>query len=144
MTHRGNATVAEPLFISQAKLESWVEQGKVTFEDGVLTLLAEKASYVMAPAVRVLALVAGQDATGLVGQTRTLASLTALGAEAYSGSLLLGETAYQCEEGFVSTEAPAAAPAPPSAPAAAAPAAPAAPATTSDADLLTDFLLKHL
>jgi hypothetical protein len=128
--------VSEPLFVNQQKLESWIEEGEVTFEDNVLTILAEQKSYVLAPAVKVLGLLDGEDSAGLVGRTWAVADIEAKGGEHYRDSVILGETAYQCEEGFVGTRTQE--------PAAAAPAAQPSGEEQSDADLLTEFLLKHL
>ena len=99
-----------------------------------------------------LVMAATEDTVGLVGQELTLERVGELGYEHYQDSLIVGETAYQCEEGFLGTleGGPAQAAAPAAVPAAAPVAAPAAKAesskdqTESDADLLTDFLLKHL
>ncbi len=141
MTPMENATVPEPLFIAQGKLEAWMEKGEVRFEDNQLTLLAEQVTYDLAPALRVMAVIDGQDAAGLVGTVRRLDEIAALGAEHYRDSLLLGNTAYQCEEGFVGVrQAVSVAPAVQGA----APAPTPVEAPKSDADLLTDFLLKHL
>lgn len=128
--------MSEPLFINQQKLESLIEEGKVTFEDNVLTILAEQKSYTLAPAVKVLGLLDGEDSAGLVGQIWAVAEIEAKGGEHYRDSVILGETAYQCEEGFAGTQAPG--------PGDAAPAAQPAGEEQSDADLLTEFLLKHL
>ena len=140
MMHVEIATVADPLFLSQAKLESWVEDGKVTFQDNVLTLLAEQVSYELAPAVKVVGLLDGADTAGLVGRVCALTELAGMAAEHYRDSLILGDTAYQCEEGFVGTEQ---APAPP-ARRDPTPAPVEQPVEKSDMDLLTDFLLKNL
>ncbi|MEE8410474.1 MAG: hypothetical protein V3T05_12785 [Myxococcota bacterium] len=143
--------MAEPLFISQQELEIWVEEGKVSLEDNVLTLLAEGASYQVVPAVRILGLLDGQDAAGLVGTTQSVADLEAMGAEHFRDSLILGDTAYQCDEGFLGTPSAGAAMTP--APEGQTPDPASAEATDaggpkdhteSDAELLTAFLLKHL
>jgi hypothetical protein len=166
--------VGEPLFVSQSKLESWIDAGEVTFEDNLLTLLARKRSYQLAPASRISKIIDGKDDHGLLGRVLTERDYDAVGAEHYPGTLIVGDTGYECEEGFIGTEhgitvqgppPPAKAAAEPirSAPPAAhvAPAkarpeatptptpAPAAveggaEATQADTDMLVDFLLKHL
>jgi hypothetical protein len=138
--------VAEPLFISHTKLEAWIDAGEVTFVDDVLTILAQQRSYTLAPAARVTKLIDGKDTHGLMGRVLAKADIEALGAEHFPGTLILGDTGFECEEGFVGTEKLAAAAEPvlslpehaPQLPAA----APAEP--QSDMDLLADFLLKHL
>ena len=142
--------MAERLFISQVKLETWIEEGKVTFEDNLLTLLAEKVAYRLEPAARISSVLDGQDTRALVGKALTVAELTAMGVEHYHDSAIAGDTAYQCEEGFMGTaqaaiplaEAPVVTPAPP---VPAPPAAIPAPADEeSAADLLAAFMLKHM
>jgi hypothetical protein len=129
-----NATMAERLFISQTKLEAWVNDGKVTFEDNVLTILAEKAAYRLEPAAHITTLLDGQDTAKLVGQTWTIADLENLGAEYYRDSVILRDTAYQCEEGFVGTQQRRDPTPPPI----------QAHQPQTDVDLLADFLLKNL
>ncbi len=144
----GEGNVADRLFIAQSKLEAWIDGGEVTFDDGVLTLLAEKATYKVEPAVRILSLIDGADAHRLLGRTVTLAELQKLGAEHYSGSVILGEVGYECEDGFVGVQERrepevVAAPAVPLAVTAGRPAE-VAEAEASDTDMLVDFLLKNL
>jgi len=95
--------VAERLFILQQKLESWIEEGAVTFDNNLLTLLAEKLSYTVEPAVRILSVIDGQDNDGLCGQALTVAEIVAKKGEHYRDSVIFGDTAYQCEEGFIGT-----------------------------------------
>jgi hypothetical protein len=145
---RRRQSVAAPLFVSQAKLEAWIDKGDVTFVDDVLTILAQQRSFTLAPAARVTKLIDGQDTHGLIGRVLTKADMEGLKAEHFPGTLILGDTGFECEEGFVGTEklAAAAEPAlslPEHAPPPAAPAAAAAD-PQSDMDLLADFLLKHL
>ncbi|MBI5507557.1 MAG: hypothetical protein HY903_02270 [Deltaproteobacteria bacterium] len=123
--------MAERLFVPQQKLEAWLEAREVTFDDNILVLLKEKLAYTLEPAVRVVSLIDGTDHQEILGKTLTVAEVTALKGEHYRASVILGDTAYQCEEGFVGTasitkEAPAATPTPA---AKAAPAARAAPTT---------------
>lgn len=131
-----------PLFISQSKLEGWIDDGEVTFDDGILTLLAQRRSYRLVPAVQVSLLLDGEDTQSLVGKILALDELAKLGAEHYPRSVLLGETAYECVDGFLGVEPPIATP--PSAAVAPPPAATVAAAEKSDTELLVDFLLKHL
>mgnify|MGYP000060703561 CR=1 FL=1 len=79
MMRVGKATVSESLFISQAKLEEWVGDGKVTFEDNILTILEKQASYELAPAVKILTVLDGEDIAGLLGHVRTLTKLNEIG-----------------------------------------------------------------
>lgn len=129
--------MSEPLFVSQPTLEAWVETGKVRFEDNLLTLLADQATYELVPAVRILGLLDGDDLAGLVGQLQTGEELAAIGAEQYRDSVILGDTAYQCEEGFVGTKQGGTKRSEPTVEL-------SAEGERSDMDLLTEFMLKNL
>jgi len=93
--------VNDKLFIPQTVLYRWVDTGKVTFDNSILTLLAEKKAYTVTPAVRFMSLVAGDDALGLLTKVRTLSKLKDLGAEHLSDSVILGDNAYEVQEGFI-------------------------------------------
>lgn len=93
--------MTEPLFVAQQKLEEWIEEGSVTFQDNILTLLAHNASYAMVAAVKITLVLDGEDHAGLLGKVWTLDDLQARGAETMYDSVILGETAYQGEPGFV-------------------------------------------
>lgn len=129
--------MGDPLFISQDKLEGWLAEGDVTFGDNVLAFPKEGRSYHLDPAVRITLLLDGTDVAGLVGQVCPHAELVARGAEIYRSSIILGDAAYECEEGYLGTPEPVIATS-----------SEATPASTteqpSDMDLLTDFLLKNL
>jgi hypothetical protein len=133
------------LFVSQAMLDSWAGQGKIDFVGNVMTLLAGDGrgrSYALDPAVRFLALLGAEtDPHQLLRKVKSMAQLRELGAEAVDSSVVLGDVAYEVEQGFLAEmsalqaaasarpepvrapvpgPAPAAAPAPP-------PSAPASP-----------------
>jgi len=155
--------VNDKLFIPQSVLDNWVESGKVVFNDNVLTLTRENKAYTLTSAVRFLKLIDGDDKAKLLGRLRTIEKLTELGAEHMSDSVILGDTAYEVQEGFIAvvladeqvasaaeTALPAVVPPPPAAaqeqPATAAMQMTATPATEGeqDAELLTKFLLNNL
>jgi hypothetical protein len=136
------------LFVAQAMLDSWAEQGMIDFVGNVMTLLAGEGkgrSYALDPAVRFMKVLgADADPNQLLRKVKSLAQLRELGAEAVDSSVILGDVAYEVEPGFLAemsalqaaaaarVEAPRAAPAAPAAPAAAPP-APAAPAIRAPA-----------
>ncbi|MBN1960067.1 MAG: hypothetical protein JW841_03910 [Deltaproteobacteria bacterium] len=93
--------MSERLFISQSQLEGFVEQGEATFENDILTSLAEQRSHKLAPAVRVLSLIDGQDQLQLIGKIITINELNSLKVEHYTGTIISGDTGYECEEGYV-------------------------------------------
>jgi hypothetical protein len=71
----------DKLFISQDVLESWVDAGKVTFKDRVLTIVANQRSYTLAPALRFLSLLDGEDTGKLLGKIRLVDQVRTLGGE---------------------------------------------------------------
>jgi hypothetical protein len=93
--------VNDKLFIPQAVLDKWVESGKVVFNDNHLTLPSEKKTYTLTSAVRFMSLLDGEDKAKLLGRLRTIEKLNEIGAEHMSDSVILGDTAYQVQEGFI-------------------------------------------
>jgi hypothetical protein len=168
--------VNDKLFIPQSVLDNWVESGKVVFNDNVLTLTRENKAYTLTSAVRFLKLIDGDDKAKLLGRLRTIEKLTELGAEHMSDSVILGDTAYEVQEGFIAvvladeqvasaaeTALPAVVPPPPEPAKVTPPAAltqapmppnspppvemtatPGTEGSSTDADLLTKFLLNNL
>lgn len=140
--------MADPPFFNQLMLEQWIEDGEVLFENDTLTIFEQNVSYRLVPAVRVTGLIDGEDSAGLVGRVLAIAQAQAQGAEHVQGSLLLGDTAYTCDDGFIPDVAVVAAPETPAA--APTPVLPEAePARVGSSlgepeDMLADFLLKHL
>jgi hypothetical protein len=93
------------LFVSQAMLETWAEQGKIGFAGNVLTLLAGEGkgrSYALDPAVRFLKVLgADEDPHGLVHKVKSCAQLREMGAEPVDDSCILGDAAYEVQPGFL-------------------------------------------
>jgi len=122
------------LFVSQAMLDSWAEQGKIDFVGNVMTLLVGEGkgrSYALDPAVRFISLLgADADPHQLLRKVKSIAQLRELGGEAVDASVILGDVAYEVEQGFLAemSALQAAASARPAAAPAVAPAAPGAPA----------------
>lgn len=93
--------MADYLFVPHNVLDRWSEQGRVAVDGTILTLLSEKRSFALSSAVRFLKLEAGEDQAGLLHKVKTTEALKALGAEHYRESVLLGDAAYQVQEGFL-------------------------------------------
>jgi hypothetical protein len=93
------------LFVSQAMLETWAEQGRIEFTGNVMTLLAGDGrgrTYALEPAVRFLNVVgADQDPHGLVHKVKSVSQLREMGAEPVDDSCILGDTAYEVQPGFL-------------------------------------------
>jgi hypothetical protein len=97
------------LFVSQAMLDSWAEQGKIDFVGNVMTLLAGEGrgrSYALDPAVRFLKLLGeGQDAKGLVHKVKSVAQVKDIGGEPVGDSCIVGDVAYEVQPGFLAEAA---------------------------------------
>ena len=90
------------LFISQGRIDRWLDEGKVRLEGEVMVLPALNKSFRIRPAVHFVRCVSGaEDPHGLIGRVKTQEQLADLHAEQYANSVLVGETAYDCEAGFV-------------------------------------------
>jgi hypothetical protein len=147
------------LFVSQALLDTWAEQGRIDFSGNVMTLLSGEGkgrSYALEPAVRFLKVVgADDDPHQLLAKVKPLAQLREMGAEAVSDSVVLGEVAYEAEPGFLAEVAAVqAAVSAPRAEAAGSPEGPAEPRVAGpardaeerrrEAEALARFLLENL
>ncbi len=93
------------LFVSQALLDTWAGQGRIGLDGATLELLSGDGRgrrYALEPAVRFLRVAdGGEDPEGLVARVKTLAQVQAIGGEAMAGSVVLGNLAYDVEEGFL-------------------------------------------
>ena len=90
------------LFISQGRIDRWLDEGKVLLEGEIMSLPALGRSFRLKAAVHFTRIVSDEvDRHLLVGRVKTRDQLAALGAECYANSVLLGESAYECETGFV-------------------------------------------
>jgi hypothetical protein len=117
------------LFVSQAMLDSWAEQGKIDFVGNVMTVLAgggEGRSYALEPAVRFMKVLGEEkDAHALLHKVKSVSHLKEMGADPAGDSCILGDVAYEVQPGFLAEAAAVkaaataqpASPAPPRAPA---------------------------
>jgi hypothetical protein len=115
------------LFLPQTTLEEWALAEQADVREGKLVITGESGSYPVSGAVHFKLVVSGEDGQGLIGKVKTPDQLERIGAEQMMESVLLGETAYEVEQGYLVTtpdvvEAPKAA--------------------QTDADLLAAFLLE--
>lgn len=95
------------VFLSNEMLQQWSDQGKVKLEDTVLTLLAEKRTVALTPAVRFTSMIDGTDEQNkLLGKVKTKAQLDEIGAEHYMDSVIIGDVGYTVVEGFLGDLAP--------------------------------------
>ena len=96
------------LFLPQKTLKEWALAEKADLVDGKLVVKEGKTSHPVAPAVHFSKLVSGEDAQGLLGRVKTSTQLTALNAEHFADSCIIGEAAYEVVEGYITeVQAPA-------------------------------------
>src|SRR5205823_10323915 len=93
--------MADYLFVPQSVLDRWSEQGRIEVDGNVLTILGEHKSFALTPAVRFIKMEAGDDNAGLLAKVKTTDALKQMGAEHYMESVILGESAYQVQQGFL-------------------------------------------
>lgn len=122
------------LFLPQQTLEDWALADQADLADGQLVVKDPRSTHPLSAAVHFTKLASGEDTQGLLGRVKTLEALQALGAEHFSGSCILGETAYEVVDGFLTEVQP---------PAAAKPEAKKKP-SSPEADLLAAFILDKL
>ncbi len=93
------------LFVSQAMLDAWAEQGKIDFVGNVMTLLqgdGRGRRYALEPAVRFLKVLGAEaDPNALLTKVKPVSQLREMGAEQVEGSVVLGDLAYEVEPGFL-------------------------------------------
>ncbi len=97
------------LFLPHKTLEEWSLSDRADLYDGQLLVKEGKSTHPVAPAVHFSKIVSGEDTNGLLGRVKTTAQLAALHAEHFADSCLIGESAYEVVEGYV-TEVIAVAP----------------------------------
>ena len=93
---------ANRLFFSQEAVDRWLAEGRIGLEGEVLGLLPDGPSFMLSSAVLFgNEVAAGSDAPGLCGKVKTLPDVAALSGEHASGSVVLGDYAYEVVEGFL-------------------------------------------
>lgn len=93
--------MADHLFVPQSVLDRWSEQGRIQVDGNVLVILGEQKSFALTSAVRFMKMEAGDDRAGLLAKVKTTDALKQMGAEHYMDSVILGESAYQVQQGFL-------------------------------------------
>ena len=89
-------------FIPQETIDSWLSVERVNLEGEMLQLPGDGLVLRLVPGCYFMNVQAGSDQPfNLLGKVKTKAAVCALGAEVYMNSVILGETAYEVEVGFV-------------------------------------------
>ena len=129
------------LFVPQQLLDVWLSEERVEVQGEVMITRPEAQRFQLLTAVLFKAEVTGTpDAHDLVGKVKDVEQLAVMGAEHYAESVILGDNAYECVEGFTGTPAEAESVPTGSSLADATMAALGEPASTGEMDLLARFL----
>jgi hypothetical protein len=96
------------LFIAHEALDVWVADGRAEIDAEGLVDHETSRRFALTEAVRFLEEVTGApDAPGLVGKVKSLAQVAEMGGEHMADSVILGETAYRVQPGFMGVLRPA-------------------------------------
>ena len=90
------------VFIPQRIVDAWVTADKVELSGEVMTFRGPALALRVVPGYYFDHAAGGSDeGHKLLGRVKAKAAIAAMGAEAYMDSVILGETAYEVEVGFV-------------------------------------------
>jgi hypothetical protein len=90
------------IFIPQDVVDRWVTADKVELSGEILTFSASALAMRMIPGYYFDHVAGGSDeGHNLLGRAKMKAVIEAMGAEVYMNSVILGETAYEVEVGFL-------------------------------------------
>lgn len=89
------------LFISQDQLDQLSADEVAVVDGDRCQLVPIGASFTLVPAVYFTALIEGDDRHNLIGTVKSEESLRSLGADLLLTSAIVGETAYECQPGFL-------------------------------------------
>ncbi len=95
------------LYISQDRLDVWAGENRVGIDGETMTLLEHGRTFRIAAAIRFLK-VSGDDDDPheLVGKVKEVKELETIGADLMANSAIVGDTAYDVENGFLGTPLP--------------------------------------
>ena len=89
------------LFMSQQRLDEWVEEQRVQIERNQLTL-DDGRQFTLAEGVYFAEVIGSDsDPNDLLGRVKTKQQLEELGAEHFPGSVIMGDMGYEVTDGFV-------------------------------------------
>jgi hypothetical protein len=94
--------MAIKVFIPQGVVDSWITADKVELSGEVMTFRDCGLSLRLVPGYFFGHVSGGLDeGHQLLGRAKAKAAIAAMGAEVYMNSVILGETAYEVEAGFI-------------------------------------------
>ena len=95
--------VKKKIFLPQEKLENWVNDGKISFSENIITTLTgNKVRYKLVPAYKFLKLTSGEkDKPNLLGTVKTKDDIKHLKPDIFMDSIIIGDMAYEVETGYI-------------------------------------------
>jgi hypothetical protein len=95
------------LFISQDRMDAWTSEDRIAVVGDKMTLVDDGRSFSIVPAIRFMK-VSGPDpdTNGLVGKVKPVSAVVKDGGEHYHDSVILGDVAYDVQNGFLGTPLP--------------------------------------
>jgi hypothetical protein len=94
------------VFISQSAVDAWVSTDRADLTGTLLSFRQAAPALELVPGSLFRRISAGAaDTHGLLGKVLDEEAIVALGGESYMSSVLVGDTAYDVEPGFVGTPA---------------------------------------
>lgn len=89
------------MFFSQEALDGWLEAGRVSLEGNVLGVPNGPKFRLTSGVVFRQEVATGVDSLGLCGKAKTVDEVIALNGELVTGSVLIGDYAYEVTDGFL-------------------------------------------
>jgi hypothetical protein len=90
------------IFLPQDVVDSWITADKVELSGEVMTFRGRPITMRLVPGYYFDKVAGGSDeGHELLGRAKSKAAVAALGAEVYMNSMILGETAYEVQAGFI-------------------------------------------
>jgi hypothetical protein len=97
----GLAMRVNRLFFSQETVDGWLEAGRVSLEGDVLTLPGGPMFRLSSAVVFQAEVGSGVDAFSLCGKVKSHPEVEAMNGELATGSVLMGDSAYEVADGFL-------------------------------------------
>lgn len=89
------------MFFSQEALDHWLEAGRVNLDGDVLGVPGGPSFRLTSAVVFNAEVASGDDSLGLCGKAKTADEVVALQGELVTGSVLIGDHAYEVTDGFL-------------------------------------------
>jgi hypothetical protein len=92
---------ANRMFFSQEAVDRWLEAGQVSLDGDVLALRSGPRFHLTSGVVFRAEVGSGDDALQLCGKAKSVEEVAALNGELVTGSVLIGDHAYEVTDGFL-------------------------------------------